>query len=110
MRKLRHYGTKTLARDLNIDLDQAVKLLTARKDGHGLKTFDAILSAHGVERVESKKDRNASCACDSSLFDNHSFLYVNMGDSYIPTIIMYHGKFFVACMADLVEKYPNRYY
>lgn len=60
-----------------------------------LAQFNVALKGYGVEGTYSRKKPELS------------FEYVNMGDSYILTILKFKGKLRIGCWAEIVEKNMN---
>lgn len=114
MRAVIYSSVRSLAQALDITETEATELKkivrTKMQRDEKREAINRITRGHGWERAESVKDREASYSCDSGGFDNHSFDYVNAGDSYITTIIRYNGLYRVGCVADIIEKHPNRFY
>ena len=57
-----------------------------------LSDFNSVLKGYGVE--------NAPCRKKPEL----SFSYVNMGDAYTMTVLLFKGKIRIGCWADIVDK------
>lgn len=64
------------------------------KKASTLEEFNKALVGHGVEETKSISGKN-------------DFRYVNLGDSYLLTIVEYKGKFRICCWADIVEEYMD---
>ena len=67
-----------------------------------LKTVSVLLHGYGVEYAPSKQDTHG---------EGRGLEYVNMGDTYRPTIIYdcLHGRFVCASWGDIVESKRNRF-
>ena len=71
-------------------------------DALKMAAFNEILEGHGVEALRGEW-RNGYW-CDIVL------VYVNMGDSYVNTIIHHRDKgFFVSSIGDYIEKHPKEF-
>lgn len=69
-----------------------------------LEAINKALSAYGIEDIRGGKHWH-HYYCDICA------LYVNMGDTYIPTIVYdaIKGKFIVCSWGDFVEKHQTKY-
>jgi hypothetical protein len=67
-----------------------------------LKAADKMLEGHGVEYIESLTDTSRN---------REGLSYVNMGDTYMTTLIYDHGKgrFLVTSWGDIVERDTKRF-
>ena len=58
-----------------------------------LRALDVLLDGCGVEHIPA--GRNAK---------SPAITYVNMGDTYTPTIVWVRGRYRVCCWGDIVER------
>jgi hypothetical protein len=67
-----------------------------------LQRVNKFLGAHGVEYIADRRDDQ---------HDVYGIEYINMGDSYIPTLCYDRDKdrIFISSWGDIVEKYPRRF-
>jgi hypothetical protein len=69
--------------------DYSYKLMTA---------INEVLEGHGIECIYPRDSKHPS------------YDYINMGDSYTPTILLRNdGKLIVSCVGDIVEKHMDWY-
>lgn len=70
--------------------------------GRMLSKVNNFLGGCGKEYIESKDDTYYECK---------GITYINMGDSYIPTLCYDHnsGRIFISCWNDIVERNPRRF-
>ena len=69
-----------------------------------LEACNEILDGHGIEALTGED-------WGSSYFGDIQALYVNMGDSYLPTLIYdcQNKSWHVDCVGDFVERHPKRF-
>lgn len=60
-----------------------------------LHILNALLEGYGVESFQIADGYTEKCYCS----------YVNLGDTYTYTILLYNGDFEVGCWGDVAEKY-----
>ncbi len=81
---LKKYGKELLGKDYNED--KLKELLRCRT----LEDFNNVLNAFGVGYARSNSSEN-------------NFEYVNVGDSYVLTIVDYRGKLRITTIGDIIE-------
>jgi hypothetical protein len=94
---------KTLTDRLNIRPDTAKAIRRAMEDytvKSALDNINAFLDGFGVESIG-----------DHSRPEFDGIEYVNLGDTYAPTVMFDHrsGRYIVGCWGDLVERQPRRF-
>jgi len=67
-----------------------------------LARVNEFLGAHGIEYIADRRDDQ---------HDSYGIEYINMGDSYIPTLCYDRDKdrIFISSWGDIVEKHPRRF-
>lgn len=67
-----------------------------------LQRVNRILGGHGIEYIADRRDDQ---------HDSYGIEYINMGDSYIPTLCYDRDKdrIFISSWGDIVEKHPRRF-
>ena len=71
---------------------------------NALKWANRVLDGHGVEYIRDKRD-------SINYRDMYGIEYVNMGDTYAPTVIYDHSarRFRFMSIGDLIESMPRRF-
>lgn len=71
---------------------------------NALKWANHVLAGHGVEYMRDERD-------DINYRDMYGIEYVNMGDSYVETVIYDHSarRFRFMSLGDLIESMPRRF-
>lgn len=77
-------------------------MLWKRDHNNALKEINKIIGGHGIEFIAQNP-----YGVSERDFGEH-FEYVNMGDTYVPTVIYHRGKFKIASWGDLVESLERR--
>jgi len=67
--------------------------------------LDCILDTYGVEYLFKGSD---GLRCDpESQHDSPLCTYLNTGDTYAPTLLLYRGRWQVGCWGDIAERYQS---
>jgi len=92
--------------------DKAAAIITTLKScgntyediDNALEACNALLGGSGVEPI---RDRN-----HHSYYQDIGLLYVNLGDTYTPTVIFdtYEDRFEIMAWGDMVENNPSRFW
>jgi hypothetical protein len=85
------------------DIRQAIEAQDYQDDDKALYTIDKIIKGYGVESVRDNQW--------SDLYQDIGLIYVNMGDTYTPTVIYdtRKRKWIVGCLGDVIEKGGKRF-
>jgi len=109
-----------LERDLGIDEEQAQQVLGLIDDDLDPEDFadfsqfyndptgneailygiDAVIEGFGIESVALEEDEYGDAP-----YGSDSFLYVNTGDTYNATIVLYRGDFYLTTWGDAYEEW-----
>lgn len=109
-----------LEKDLEIDEDQAQQVLglidgdldpedfadfsqfynNPRGNEAILYAIDAVIEGFGVESVALEQDEYGNAP-----YDSDTFQYVNTGDTYNATIVLYQGDFYLTTWGDAYEEW-----
>jgi hypothetical protein len=74
-----------------------------------LACLDELMEGYGVERIESKASKEVYHGNIEDRGDGLSFDYVNMGDTYICTVVYFKRAFRVTSWGDIVERNSGKY-
>jgi hypothetical protein len=84
---------------LDIAIKARIIMKESKNSDEALRQLNALLDTHGVEhRPQHPRSDD----------EGMSFRYLNVGDVYTPTIIRFHGRWYVASYADLIESLEKR--
>ena len=82
---------------------EARRIMQSMKPSEAMRALDKLLGTHGVESASQDP-----YATPREWERQESFTFLNTGDTYTPTIILYRGNYMIRSWGDLVESLERR--
>lgn len=103
---MRYPSVKTIAKRLQLDVDQAMKIRKIMEDDRqsmlvAFSELSTILGASGSEVIEGR----------DGILSNDMVEYVNLGDPYYPTVMHDYksSRWLIGAWGDVVERQQERF-